>query len=86
MSITTSLVLSATLILVPVASVNAARAASEDNGTAQKFEVRKNHAGRTVYCAEIAPATGSRISTTRCETIEDWKADGVELHFASTDG
>jgi hypothetical protein len=86
MSITAYLACSAMLILAPVTFANAAHAASEDNGAAQKFEVRKDRAGHTLYCAELTPATGSRIRTTRCETAEDWKADGVELHVAPTDG
>jgi predicted PhzF superfamily epimerase YddE/YHI9 len=77
MSITSSLLRPAViaagslLIFVPIASANAARAANQDDGAVQKYEVRKDHAGRTVYCASSAPSTGSHIPSTRCETAED---------------
>jgi hypothetical protein len=72
--------------LAPIAVADAARAGNQDDGAMQKYEVRKDHAGHTVYCAQVAPTTGSRIAQTRCETAEGWKAEGVDLHIASNSG
>ena len=74
------------ILFLPFTSMAAAHAADRGSEATQKFEVRKDRSGQTVYCAQIAPATGSRVTTTRCETADDWKTDGVELHVAPANG
>ncbi|MBY8828763.1 hypothetical protein [Hephaestia mangrovi] len=71
------------VIAAPIAVASAAHATEgrqDDANATQKYVVKKTKSGKTLYCTNEGPVTGSRIGSTVCKTLEQWKDVGVELN------